>query len=352
MWTKCRVRIFCLGTVALSLVACVQPQGSKPFFFRDGYATHSERAKSNSAKNGRATIVVKRGDTLYSLARRNDTSVNELASLNRLRRPYALAIGQQLIVPTQQLATQQMAVPPQPGGANLHVVRPRETLYRISVNNKTSVAQLASLNGLRAPYDLAVGQRIKLPHNAGGTGSAYATGAISPPPGSKRQAAAQSPNRKADRSPRAQKVALSTASTSVRRPLSAPPARQSNSRFIWPVEGRVISRFGGKRTGLRNDGINIKIDEGAPVRAASGGIVTYAGNELRGYGNLLLVKHPGGYMTAYAHNSEILVRKGTKVNKGQVIASAGQTGNVNEPQLHFEIRRGSQAVNPEKYLGK
>ncbi len=99
-------------------------------------------------------------------------------------------------------------------------------------------------------------------------------------------------------------------------------------------------------------GINIKTDAGAPVRAASEGIVTYAGNELRGYGNLLLVKHPDGYITAYAHNSELLVKKGAKVHKGQVIAAVGETGSVTEPQLHFEIRKGSKAMNPEKYLGK
>jgi len=101
---------------------------------------------------------------------------------------------------------------------------------------------------------------------------------------------------------------------------------------------------------LQNDGINILARKGTPVRAAQNGVVAYAGNELRGFGNLLLVKHEGGWITAYAHNSELLVRTGQKVRRGQMISRVGSTGSVDKPQLHFELRRGNQAVNPERYL--
>ncbi len=336
-----RVRIFCLGMVAVALSACAQSPGSKPFFFQDGYSESSARARASNNTGGDA-VIVNKGDTLYSIARRTGTSVKHLASANRLRRPYTLEVGQRLVVPARQTA---MAAPPPPAAQKIHVVRRDETLYRISVNNGTSVATLASLNGIRPPYDLAVGQQIRLP---GQRGTSTATGAIAPPPGHLRS---KPPETKSVRRQETRQAALSEPPRTRRSTLRAPP-RTTNSRFIWPVEGRVISRFGGKATGLRNDGINIKTDEGAPVRAANSGIVTYAGNELRGYGNLLLLKHSDGYITAYAHNSELLVEKGARVNKGQVIASVGRTGNVNEPQLHFEIRRGSKAIDPEKYLGK
>ena len=118
----------------------------------------------------------------------------------------------------------------------------------------------------------------------------------------------------------------------------------------WPVRGKVISNFGGKPNGLKNEGINISVPEGTSIRAADGGVVAYAGNELRGYGNLVLVKHANGFITAYAHCDELLVKQGDKVNRGQAIAKVGATGGVSEPQLHFELRRGKKAVDPREFL--
>jgi hypothetical protein len=120
--------------------------------------------------------------------------------------------------------------------------------------------------------------------------------------------------------------------------------------FYWPVKGSVISKFGPKKGGLYNDGINISAKAGAPIKAADGGEVVYAGNELRGYGNMLLIKHNNGYLTAYAHMDDFLVKKGDIITKGQVIAHVGQTGHVTSPQLHFSIRQGRKAIDPEKYL--
>ena len=114
----------------------------------------------------------------------------------------------------------------------------------------------------------------------------------------------------------------------------------------------MLSRFGTIGKGLQNDGINILARRGTPVRAVQNGVVAYAGNELRGFGNLLLVKHSGGWISAYAHNSELLVRTGQNVRRGQVISKVGRTGSVDKPQLHFELRRGNRAVDPERYLGR
>ena len=127
-------------------------------------------------------------------------------------------------------------------------------------------------------------------------------------------------------------------------PETALPPVHKSSAFIWPVRGNLISRFGKKGEGLRNDGVNIVADRGTLVRAARSGIVAYAENELRGFGNLLLIKHAHGWVTAYAHNETLLVRRGQKVKRGQVVAKVGDSGNVGRPQLHFEIRRGNKAL--------
>ena len=121
-------------------------------------------------------------------------------------------------------------------------------------------------------------------------------------------------------------------------------------KFRWPANGRVIAAFGPTANGQQNDGINIALPENTPVKAAEDGVVAYAGNELKGYGNLVLVRHPNGYVTAYAHAKELLVKRGDQVKRGQPIARSGQTGNVNAPQLHFEIRKGAAPLDPTKFL--
>ena len=120
--------------------------------------------------------------------------------------------------------------------------------------------------------------------------------------------------------------------------------------FRWPVRGKVIASYGAKTNGKANDGINLAVPEGTPVKAAEDGVVAYAGNELKGYGNLVLVRHANGYVTAYAHASELLVKRGDTIKRGQVIAKSGQSGEVASPQLHFEIRKGSSPVDPLQFL--
>src|SRR5262249_8799452 len=134
-------------------------------------------------------------------------------------------------------------------------------------------------------------------------------------------------------------------------PQTATAAPHSAGKFLWPVNGRVISIYGAKQGGQHNDGINIAAPLGTPVRAADGGVVVYAGNELRGFGNLLLVRHPDGWVSAYAHCDALLAKRGDQVKRGQVIARVGQTGAVNAPQLHFELRKSGQAVDPTSELG-
>ena len=133
---------------------------------------------------------------------------------------------------------------------------------------------------------------------------------------------------------------------------SLPPPSTARSDFTWPVHGRVIWEFGVREGGERNDGINIAVREGEPIRAAGDGTVTYEGDELKNYGNLVLIKHDNGYATVYAHAESFIVSKGQHVARGQVIGYGGSTGDVSTPQLHFEIRRGArEPVDPRTLLG-
>jgi murein DD-endopeptidase MepM/ murein hydrolase activator NlpD len=131
---------------------------------------------------------------------------------------------------------------------------------------------------------------------------------------------------------------------------TADPASADGTSFRWPVRGRIISGFGAKPNGERNDGINLAVPEGTSVKAAEAGTVIYAGNELEGYGNLVLVRHADGWVSAYAHNKDILVKRGDKVRRGQTIGEAGMSGTVSSPQVHFELRKGAKPVNPLDYL--
>jgi murein DD-endopeptidase MepM/ murein hydrolase activator NlpD len=155
--------------------------------------------------------------------------------------------------------------------------------------------------------------------------------------------------------PAAQPTAVNVVTPAAQNP-EPPKAKQDVTAampsFRWPVNGRVIQAFGPGSSGQQNDGINISVPEGTAIKAAEDGVVAYAGNELKTYGNLVLIRHSNGYVTAYAHASEIAVKRDEVVKRGQVIAKAGQTGNVSAPQVHFEIRKGSTPVDPAPLLAK
>ena len=260
-----------------------------------------------------------------------------------------------------------------------HVVRAGETLSAIAQNYKVDVYEMAILNQLEPPFRIYVGQSLALPRSAGKpvqlaafrrTDVAVESDTTSPAPVGTSVLKAPSPlppvsplqvrpGVKPEAAPKpapARKIAsLPKPRPAVKRPVSTeratalPPVRKG-SAFIWPVNGKLISRFGKKGEGLRNDGVNIIAPRGSAVRAARSGVVAYAGNELRGFGNLLLIKHSNGWVTAYAHNENLLVRRGQKVKRGQIVAKVGDSGNVARPQLHFEIRKGNKAVDPIRQI--
>jgi murein DD-endopeptidase MepM/ murein hydrolase activator NlpD len=135
-------------------------------------------------------------------------------------------------------------------------------------------------------------------------------------------------------------------------PLAPQPAAAATSGFRWPVRGRIISGFGKKPDGERNDGINLAVPEGTSVKAAEDGTVIYAGNELKSYGNLVLIRHSNGWVSAYAHNSKLQVKRGDTVTRGQVVALSGMSGGVTTPQVHFELRKEATPVDPLKHLSE
>lgn len=209
--------------------------------------------------------------------------------------------------------------PDEPG---VHVVRSGETLYSIARRYDVDAFAFAEHNDLPAPFALYAGQRLSIPAARSRPGAAPA-GAEEGPMVASLPAMAQ--------------------------PLPSPPDA-SDRGFIWPVEGKVVSTFGPKARGRRNDGINIATSRGAPVRAVENGVVAYAGNELRGFGNMVLIKHQAGWISTYAHNDRLLVSRGDRVRRGQMIARAGSTGRADGVQLHFELRKGTTPVDPLQHL--
>jgi murein DD-endopeptidase MepM/ murein hydrolase activator NlpD len=256
------------------------------------------------------------------------------------------------------------------GSSGLHVVAAGDTLYKISRTYGRSVADLAKANNIEPTATLKIGDRIVIP--GGPASQSVAKSAPkslhqSPQPlaapsakaaaagraaASAKAAAPKALPAKATPAPKqteqSQQAAVVTPSDET--PAPTPIKADATPTFRWPVKGRVIAGFGPKPNGQQNDGINLAVPEGTPVKAAEDGVVAYAGNELKGYGNLVLIRHPNGYVTAYAHAKELLVKRGDPVKRGQVIANSGQTGNVDTPQLHFEVRKGPAPIDPMPLL--
>ena len=262
------------------------------------------------------TVTVSRGDTLYSISRTYNVPIRDIIEANHLTPPYTLYVGRVLRIPS----------------ARYHTVVHGDTLYSISRNYNVDVTTLSRLNHLREPYTLSIGQKLALPASVGGY-----------------HAASESTPTKTVSSATTRQTSSKTSSYSSSKS-SAKVTTYRKNKFAWPVRGTIISRFGTIGKGRSNDGINIKAALGTTVKAADAGKVAYVGNELKGFGNLILIQHNDGWITAYAHNSKFLVTKGQRVQKGTPIAKVGSTGGVNTPQLHFEVRSGKKPLNPLAYL--
>ena len=291
--------------------------------------------------------IVRKGQNLYAIARAYKTPLRAVIDVNNLQPPYKLREGQRLKIPRSRS----------------YVVRKGDTVYAISRRFNVAMNELVRVNRLKPPYPIQVGQRLQLP---GEVATQSAKSATPKPVVSKKQpvkknttVAKAAPRKRLEtrftkrgmpKPPLRPNPPRVAARDSKPVPISKPPKRAS-SKFLWPVRGRVISSFGPKGKGLQNDGLNIAAPRGTPVKASENGVVAYSGNRVAGYGNLILIKHSGGYMTAYAHNGDLLVKRGDQVRRGQTIARVGSSGNVDRPQLHFQVRKGKRVLNPRKYLG-
>jgi len=223
-----------------------------------------------------------------------------------------------------------------PGG-RLHTVKAGETGIAISRAYGVEWQTVVTANKLKPPYIIEIGDKLLLP--------------------SKQQVAAMTIEQRAaafriniddlitGAEPAAPKVASARPA-----PKPLPEVTRPAPRFAWPLDGPVLASFGAKPGGRFNDGVDLKATLDEPVRATADGVVAYAGDALPGFGNLILIKHADGWVSAYGHNASMAVARGAKVSKGQVIARAGATGTAGEPRLHFELRRGRQAIDPQKLL--
>ena len=343
-------------------LASYAPPPAHPLETTGSVAPRSVAAAHAPAQGG-TTIIVGTSDTLDTLAHRYNVSPAAILQANGYKGPRALSPGQQLIIPRQTAAVAApapaLAAPasrPVAAAAApiVHVVNHGDTLLSIARRNHMSVAELAKANSLDPQAKLKLGMKLTVPgaKTAAVVPAAQPVAAAAPqtaaalaPPATKMAAAGGPP----------QSARLAQSNTKVEDTAADTPAKAADATgalptFRWPVRGKVITSYGAKTNGKANDGINLAVPEGTPVKAAEDGVVAYSGNELKGYGNLVLVRHSNGYVTAYAHASELLVKRGDTIKRGQIIAKSGQSGEVGSPQLHFEIRKGSSPVDPLQFL--
>jgi murein DD-endopeptidase MepM/ murein hydrolase activator NlpD len=307
--------------------------------------------KGWSAQGG-TPFVVGTGDTLAGISGRYNVPVAALAAANGLR-GNSVSPGQQIIIPVYNPSAPP-TVASRSGGPTGHFAAPplASQPQRQASLQQPSRAPMARPTQAHLPPRLAAPKEVEPTHSLKPVARApepVKVPTVSAPvkeaakPAEVKQPAAKAASETVEQR---QQVAVAEPGEP-ETTASLPKANDAVTDFRWPARGRVIQGFGGRGG---NEGINIAVPEGTPVKAAEGGTVAYAGNELKGYGNLVLVRHDDGWVTAYANNSELLVKRGEKVKRGQTIAKSGQTGNVSSPQLHFELRKGSTPVDPMSHL--
>jgi len=268
--------------------------------------------------------IVQPGDTLRGIANKTGAGSQVIAQDNGLVDPYIIRPGQKLTIK----------------GGRYHNINAGETGIAIARAYGVPWREVVALNDLEEPYTLRVGQKLLLPK-----------GATNNPDNMTVEQRAAAFDLNIDdivTGSQPASTAAGTKSASLGTPIAAPG--NFGGRFGWPVEGRLLSSFGSKGGGVVNDGINIGAKKGTPIRAAADGVVAYSGDEIEVFGGLVLINHGEGWVTAYGHADRLNVARGEKVKAGQVIGITGDSGYVNEPQVHFEIRKNRKPVNPIQHL--
>ena len=285
------MRIFFIVFLLVSLNNC------EKFFYGEYEIYDKNKIKKDSRKN---IYIVKKGENLYLISKKFSISIDEIIKKNNIKSPFKIFPNQKLILPKKTIYT----------------VIKGDTLYSISRKFNVDKYNLSKLNKLKTNNLIYVGQKLFIPNYT----------RINKP-----------------------KVDLDSEKISKKKNTKI-YQKKNKTIFMWPVRGKVILKYGMIKPGLHNDGINIAARKGADVVASRQGKIIYAGNEIPGYGNLILIKHDKKWVTAYAHLAEIIITKGAQVKKGEKIGSVGSSGRVNTSQLHFEIRKGKRALNPREYL--
>jgi murein DD-endopeptidase MepM/ murein hydrolase activator NlpD len=386
-----------LGLTAVALQSAPFALGSAQAGVNDLFPTN--RTAGGFITDGGVYDVVQ-GDTLYGISKRFGVSIASIKAANDLNTdligPHTLlkipgvGSGGGLL----QHQTSSAGAPNAAFASNRsYTVQTGDTLYKISIANKVSVRDLSAINQLKSGDRIHVGQVLMLPAKPGGLGQLTAKKELEPQGSSSfgglqgqtqvaslgrnlsvpkpvRKPAAVSASKQvasAASLPTPTPVATNSSLTPPAAPSMAPtnagsqvakkqdaapaPAKQSGgSSLMWPVRGQLLESFGLKSGGVKVDGITIAVNDGEPIKAAGDGLVMYSGSVLADFGQLLLIKHDNGLITAYAHNKSISVKKGQRVTAGQVVALAGQSGKADRPQLHFQVRENGKPVNPLPFL--
>ncbi|MCK7611502.1 peptidoglycan DD-metalloendopeptidase family protein [Roseibium sediminicola] len=345
-------------------------------------AAHGARTWKGWTSAGGTRVQMRQGDSLNSMARRYGVPIQALVAVNGIEDPAKVGPGQSVIIPTYVYSDRNGHVSTtegESGRVKLPKVSGNDTVVTGSIPSSTrtlprpeqkpgaqpSFADIS--RGEVAVEPVRIVQVNTLPkRKPGSSARPLTTASISAPatsagvPTPRRQpahatsvAAAPSGSVGTEQLPQPALTKEAKPTAPIKTPATVASVREdvdTSAKFRWPVRGRIISDFGAKPGGGRNEGVNLAVPEGTAVHAADDGTVIYSGNELKGYGNLILVRHSDGWVSAYAHNSELKVKRGDTIRRGDVVALAGATGSVSQPQVHFELRQGNKPVDPLKHL--
>jgi|SRR5215472_11598267 len=330
-----------IAMLAGLIAGCAEQSEPAPVFQRSAF----EPAVAPMAP---LQVVVRRGQTLDGFAYTYHVPKSAIIAANGLRPPYELKAGTRLTIPNARGAVRQAAIAPPPRPAP-----PPVPAQQAAIPQPPPTPQAIALPSAGRPPQTI----FPAPEAATASRPSSPPPSVTPPPSAAKVMPEiipldGPPPREAAAPPRPPQATLT--------PPQAPPAQPTApaavaetapaGRFPWPVRGRILASYGSAAGGVHNDGINIAAPLGTPVRSIDSGTVAYAGNEVKGYGNIVLIRHANGWISAYAHLDDVTVKPGDTIAAGQVIAKVGNSGGVAQPQLHFELRRGKKPVNPTEFL--
>ena len=285
--------VYFLFALILLIIGCEKSKYMAPVVYKG----HDSIDKIITSKT--KTIIVKEGYTLFSISRKEGVSVRSIIEANNLKPPFILHSGDELIIPS----------------ALVHTVKEGDSLWKISECYGVDIITIINTNNINN-QTISIGKKLIIP------------------------------SRNINVQKKCNDEEKIIVNKNINIDIDSNTSSVKDKKFIWPVNGKVLSKFGIQPKGMRNDGVNIIADKGQPVLATQDGKVVYSGNEIEAFGNLILIKHNNNRTSAYAHVDNVEVVKGQIVKKGELIARVGNTGKVNRPQLHFEIRDNSGPIDP------